>query len=492
MLMDDLLISTFGTDTTTIDKVKIEITRRMQSGEITEIDLLEKPDSILRNIIGDILPTEANGTVGTLVIDGDVYEGDGSRYVKTSTNSGTGSGVGGEFIQGPSGPQGEQGYTGYTGSKGDIGYTGSMGYTGSTGARGLTGYDGSVGNTGPIGPTGLQGPVGPIGYTGSKGASGYTGSQGIQGVIGYTGSQGYTGSMGIQGPIGMQGGQGPIGYTGSQGEQGVLGAIGPKGYTGSIGYTGSQGPIGPQGIQGIQGPIGYTGSVGPAGTVGNAATATLATKASTLAMGGGNGTASTWNWSGQGGQPTWVWGGSDGSNMYVWNPANFNVNNAVTAGTASNAYWHKMDGLANAGSCAALMSTTPPYSASVREVNGMGDAPNTGWWFIHSIRHSNSSNLWGTQIAYGWESNANTIYQRNVSGGGWSGWVVVNNDNVVSNVVGGQAATRTEAGSRGGGNLASYQIIGYEVFKPYSKAIQLRAIQQLTYYNCDCNCNCSD
>ena len=46
---------------------------------------------------------------------------------------------------------------------------------------------------------------------------------------------------------------------------------------------------------------------------GNIATSTLAAKASTLASGGGNGTAMTFNWNGQSGQPTWLWGGTDGA-----------------------------------------------------------------------------------------------------------------------------------------------------------------------------------
>jgi len=69
---------------------------------------------------------------------------------------------------------------------------------------------------------------------------------------------------------------------------------------------------------------------------GNASTATLASKASTLSQSGGNGTAMTFNWSGQSGQPTWLWGGSDGVNMYVYNPSNFSVNYATTAGSATN------------------------------------------------------------------------------------------------------------------------------------------------------------
>lgn len=82
---------------------------------------------------------------------------------------------------------------------------------------------------------------------------------------------------------------------------------------------------------------GLTGTAGSLNIGGNSATTTLATKASTLAQGGGSGTAMTFNWSGQAGQPSWVWGGTDGVNHYVYNPSNFNVNSATTAGSASSA-----------------------------------------------------------------------------------------------------------------------------------------------------------
>ena len=68
---------------------------------------------------------------------------------------------------------------------------------------------------------------------------------------------------------------------------------------------------------------------------GNAATATLASKASTLSQSGGNGAAMTFNWSGQSGQPPWLWGGTNGTDMYVYNPSNFSVSYAATAGNAS-------------------------------------------------------------------------------------------------------------------------------------------------------------
>lgn len=70
---------------------------------------------------------------------------------------------------------------------------------------------------------------------------------------------------------------------------------------------------------------------------GNASSATLAAKASTLSQGGGNGSAMTFNWSGQSGQPTWLWGSNDGTNVYVYNPSNFSVNYATSAGSATSA-----------------------------------------------------------------------------------------------------------------------------------------------------------
>jgi hypothetical protein len=63
---------------------------------------------------------------------------------------------------------------------------------------------------------------------------------------------------------------------------------------------------------------------------GSAASATLATKASTLSQGGGNGSAMTFNWAGQSGQPSWLWGSNDGVNIYVWNPSNFSVASAAS------------------------------------------------------------------------------------------------------------------------------------------------------------------
>jgi len=89
---------------------------------------------------------------------------------------------------------------------------------------------------------------------------------------------------------------------------------------------------------GTAGSITATGAISSASTItavtfsgaGTSLTGTASSlttgKASTLASGGGSGSAMTFNWAGQGGQPTWLWGGNDGTNMYVYNPSNFSVN----------------------------------------------------------------------------------------------------------------------------------------------------------------------
>ena len=80
-------------------------------------------------------------------------------------------------------------------------------------------------------------------------------------------------------------------------------------------------------------------------------------------------TGKPFNWVGQDGQPTWLWGSNDGSNYYVWNPANFSVNYATSAGTASSANYATSAGSAdyatNAGyaSSAGRLSDNTSYTA---------------------------------------------------------------------------------------------------------------------------------
>jgi hypothetical protein len=49
--------------------------------------------------------------------------------------------------------------------------------------------------------------------------------------------------------------------------------------------------------------------------------------------------------------------------------------------------------------------------------------PGAAWWFLDNYRHSNGSNFWGTQVAWGWEDNANRLATRNVTGGSFGAWV---------------------------------------------------------------------
>jgi hypothetical protein len=68
-----------------------------------------------------------------------------------------------------------------------------------------------------------------------------------------------------------------------------------------------------------------------------------------------------------------------------------------------------------------------------------GDNPNISngpggtWWNYETLRHSNGGNLWGTQIAWGWEDNANKLAVRCVSGGTFGVWAYyLNSANVGS------------------------------------------------------------
>jgi hypothetical protein len=68
-------------------------------------------------------------------------------------------------------------------------------------------------------------------------------------------------------------------------------------------------------------------------------------------------------------------------------------------------------------------NTAPERFAYVGDIPGATANPGGTWWFQQNMRHTNGSSYWGTQIAWGWEDNANRLAQRNVSGGNWTGWV---------------------------------------------------------------------
>jgi hypothetical protein len=72
--------------------------------------------------------------------------------------------------------------------------------------------------------------------------------------------------------------------------------------------------------------------------------------------------------------------------------------------------------------------------------------PGGAWWFLDNYRHSNGSNFWGTQVAWGWEDNANRLATRNITGGSFGSWVYyLNSSNYTSYAIarGGDTVTNT-------------------------------------------------
>jgi hypothetical protein len=61
------------------------------------------------------------------------------------------------------------------------------------------------------------------------------------------------------------------------------------------------------------------------------------------------------------------------------------------------------------------------------------NGPGGSWWIQQNFRHTNGSNYWGTQVAWGWEDNANKLATRNVTGGSFGAWVYyLNSSNYTS------------------------------------------------------------
>jgi hypothetical protein len=65
--------------------------------------------------------------------------------------------------------------------------------------------------------------------------------------------------------------------------------------------------------------------------------------------------------------------------------------------------------------------------------NAASNNPGGGWWLVQNMRHTNASNFWGTQVAWGWEDNANKLATRNVGAGSFGAWVYyLNSSNYTS------------------------------------------------------------
>lgn len=97
-----------------------------------------------------------------------------------------------------------------------------------------------------------------------------------------------------------------------------------------------------------------------------ASNSTLATKASTVASGGGDGAAITFTSTTNAGTPTYVWGGTTTSTGALYQPANFSVNYATSAGSASTA-------------TSASSATLATKASTVSQGGGTGAAMTFNW-----------------------------------------------------------------------------------------------------------------
>lgn len=154
--------------------------------------------------------------------------------------------------------------------------------------------------------------------------------------------------------------------------------------------------------------VNYATTAGSSGScTGNAATATLATKASTLSQNGGDGVGMTFHWSGQGGQPAWLWGGTDGVNMYVYNPSNFSVYSATYASTLTTA-----TGSAPSYACRAWVNFNGTGTVAIRASGNISSITDVG---VDDYRMNFSSAMPTINYAIGGAASNVAITTNNVT-----------------------------------------------------------------------------
>ncbi len=114
-----------------------------------------------------------------------------------------------------------------------------------------------------------------------------------------------------------------------------------------------------------------------------------------------------------------------------------NYANNLTQGFNSN--WNTDFAAAPAGSTILRGDTSTGSTAG---------GPGGTWWFQQNMRHTNASNVWGVQVAWGWEDNANILRTRNVQGGNYGAWVTyLNSANYTSYITGSSLKSQTFTGS---------------------------------------------
>lgn len=120
----------------------------------------------------------------------------------------------------------------------------------------------------------------------------------------------------------------------------------------------------------------------------------------------------------------YIGGSFNGSGSGLSGTANsLNVNYANYSGSLNSSNYISQRGATGTwnGDFQATPAGTLTYGGDV----GASGTNNAGgsWWFQQNFRHTNSSNYWGVQVAWGWEDNKNRLATRNISGGSYSDWV---------------------------------------------------------------------
>ena len=161
--------------------------------------------------------------------------------------------------------------------------------------------------------------------------------------------------------------------------------------------------------------------------------------------------------------------GNFSTGTFTWPTFNQSTTgNAATATTATTATGLTSSNYINRAGGTGSWNTDFANTAAgtARYVGDIADTTNNPggtWWVQQNFRHSNGSNIWGTQVAWGWEDNANKLAVRGISAGTYGAWVYYLNSSNYNTY----APTLTGTGASGSwgisitGNAASATRIVY-------------------------------
>jgi hypothetical protein len=335
----------------------------------------------------------------------------------------------------------------------------------------VTGATGAVGVTGATGPIGVTGATGPIGVTGATGAVGVTGATGPIGVTGATG------------PIGVSGATGVVGVSGATGVIGVSGATGVTGATGPA--AGSANQVVYKNSSNVAAGSANLTFDGTNLVVGGSITGTDIYNYGWFRNYDSNegmyNQTTTQHWSSNAngywdasstttvsGIRLWTGGHVSALRGYVYANSSSEIGFLTSGGSwalrcdsSGNAYTSIMTATSFSGAGTGLTGTASSLSIGGNAATATGltsgnyiksagssgnlntdfnntpidsfryqgdqatltNSPGGTWWFYQNMRHSNGANYWGTQVAWGWEDNANKLATRNITGGSFGSWV---------------------------------------------------------------------